>query len=391
MKKLTLSVLAIALTSVLSACGDSGEGEYVDGVDAPAPILTGFFGYKVENLKYRSISGSGVKYEGRTGRNGDFKYNKGDKVHFYLGDLSIAEVEGGKFVSPAMFDLAIEIMGGEIPGPEGVDLSACQVEDPIENNEKIYIDLVDGGSYINYGDDVVYKHPDETEYNAYFDEDNAGYYFEGDVYDPNDEQVELPPQCTDGFPADGITDGTKTLFSALFDANRQVDGVIIDGMYVDKDENEVVEQYLSGDKKLNESHDYLALLSTYALKNKAGLYSGDIVADEKFGANNGAECLAGEVNIAIEYVPSNFGSGSLRIDKMSTVNETVSGFESVRSRNINGNFSFVPDPYVESMDAEVPSDFTYHLSYNIFGDLIGEYIDLVSGCKGSIITSENSL
>lgn len=397
MKKLTLSVLTIALTSVLSACGGSGEGEYVDGVDAPKPALTGFFGYKVENLHYKTISDTAVNYEGRTGKNGDFRYNDGDKVHFFLGDRLIAKAEGQKFISPAMLDSAIEIMDGNIPGTQGVDLSACQVEDEEEvivdpvDPVIIYIDLSDGGAFIFYGEVMVYKHDNGDEYNIYLDvENNANYYIEGDFYNSEPEpepepevEVELPPQCSDEFPADGITKNTKVLFSALFDANRQVDGKIIDGMYVDKDEDAVAELYYSGDVEPNESHDYLALLSTYALKNKAGTFSGEIVADEKFGSN-GSECLSGEINVSIEYVPSNVSGGSLRIDSMSTNNETISGFESKRSRNVNGNFSFTPDPYVESLDVEVPSDFTYLLRYEISGDLIGRYTDVVNGCAGTI-------
>lgn len=356
MKKLTLSVITIAMASMLSACGGSGDGGYIptDTVDGPVietptqdeakPALTGYFGHKVENLRYRSVSATGVTYEGRTGSHGEFRYNKDNIVTFFLGDFELGSVVNERFVSPALFDDAIAIMSGELPTINGFDLDACKA---------------DAGDGDGTGED---------------DSDAA------DV-DP----VDLPVYCVENFPESGVMDSTKVLFSALFDANRDVDAEILDDMYIDKDEAEVAEGYFDGGTAVSDSHDYLTLLSRHSLAPKAGKYASKITADTTHGSNNGTLCLSGDVSLEFVYSDSvENNSGNMSIKGM-VVNETpVYGYSELRSRNIDSKFSFVPEPFTDFNDPEVENDFTYNISLNNLGELIGSYTDNINGCSGTI-------
>ena len=82
MKKLvTIGLVSLVASAILVGCGSSSSS-----VDSS--LKTGYFiDSAVANCEYETSSGQ----KGRTDGNGKFRYKKGDKVKFYLGELELGE------------------------------------------------------------------------------------------------------------------------------------------------------------------------------------------------------------------------------------------------------------------------------------------------------------
>ena len=94
MKKLNsrLSLLSI-LVLILSACS---QDKSPDQNSSDAEWLTGMFlDSPVEGLTYKTGSRTG-----KTNQAGEFKYRKGERIAFSIGDIELGEVEGKGVITP---------------------------------------------------------------------------------------------------------------------------------------------------------------------------------------------------------------------------------------------------------------------------------------------------
>jgi len=89
-KLVTLSIVA---SSVFLGCSNSNSNS---DSTPNATVYTGtFIDAPVKGLKYSTSSQSGF-----TDENGEFKYQSGENVEFYLGNLSFGSVQAGDIVTP---------------------------------------------------------------------------------------------------------------------------------------------------------------------------------------------------------------------------------------------------------------------------------------------------
>lgn len=92
------TLLAISLACLLTACGSSSDDDSSSGGGAPSSSLqTGVFtDGPVANIRYETSSG----LTGTTDAQGQFQYNTGDSVTFYLGDIKLGSSEAQAHVTP---------------------------------------------------------------------------------------------------------------------------------------------------------------------------------------------------------------------------------------------------------------------------------------------------
>ena len=86
--KLGLTLGALALLLITTGCGSSGGGD--------STSLTGvFLDSPVSGLGYFTET-----HHGMTGTGGAFQYQNGERIHFYLGDMELCDVEATQVVTP---------------------------------------------------------------------------------------------------------------------------------------------------------------------------------------------------------------------------------------------------------------------------------------------------
>jgi hypothetical protein len=86
--RLGLTFGALILLLITTGCGSSGTGD--------SASLTGvFLDSPVSGLGYYTET-----HEGMTGTGGAFQYQNGERVHFYLGDMELCDVEAMPVVTP---------------------------------------------------------------------------------------------------------------------------------------------------------------------------------------------------------------------------------------------------------------------------------------------------
>jgi len=86
MNKTTLVTLSLIVSTFLVGCGSSSSSSNNDSDD----LLTGYFiDSAVANIDYTTSSG----LSGTTNRNGEFKYQSGDRVKLQIGNLLLGEAE----------------------------------------------------------------------------------------------------------------------------------------------------------------------------------------------------------------------------------------------------------------------------------------------------------
>lgn len=88
------TLLCLTLAGLLSACGGSDNDSDSNTNPQPSPstqigVLTDG---PVVGVKYVRASGSGESIEGTTNDKGEFKYEEGDTVRFFIGDVQLGEV-----------------------------------------------------------------------------------------------------------------------------------------------------------------------------------------------------------------------------------------------------------------------------------------------------------
>ncbi len=113
------NVSILALSMMLSACGDDGNGTGgiggAGGTGGSGGALTGFLvDSPVSGVAYETLTQSGL-----TDAEGAFQYLAGETVRFTLGDILLGEVSGQAEVTP--FDLAgAEVVTGRRNLREGL-------------------------------------------------------------------------------------------------------------------------------------------------------------------------------------------------------------------------------------------------------------------------------
>jgi|TARA_R100001039_G_C1842898_1_gene103584 hypothetical protein len=270
LKKHMCAAFAAAL---LSGCGGSSDG----GGSAQdfGKDQTGRFSHDIEGLRYTSVSEDGLLYEGRTGRRGQYLYAEGDTLTFYAGDYQIGAISARPYVSPAHFDIAVEVLDYSLPEELGLDDVECPSDE---------------------------------------DDETAGGGEEG-VEEPAPEPTPpepIPIQCEEWFPDEGIEESTMQLLAFLSEANVDTlstqDQRIIIGL---RDENAIAEDFLSANAELPGNLDVLRFLSELSLAPLAGDYP--VKADITSGSDL---CpLTGELVIQLGYAPGgDERSGTIYLD-----------------------------------------------------------------------------
>ena len=99
------TLLCLTLAGLLSACGGSDN----DSDSNPPPSSTTKIGVltdgPVAGVKYLRTSSSGESIDGITNLDGEFVYNEGDTVRFFIGDVQLGEaIEAKARITP--LDLA---------------------------------------------------------------------------------------------------------------------------------------------------------------------------------------------------------------------------------------------------------------------------------------------
>ena len=96
MKKISLLGSSLLLSSVIlllsTGCGSSDES---DGGDGSKTKIGSFVDAPVQGIKYKTAT-----HEGFTDINGNYEYEDGEKVEFFLGNLSLGKVTASNLVTP---------------------------------------------------------------------------------------------------------------------------------------------------------------------------------------------------------------------------------------------------------------------------------------------------
>ena len=90
---ISLSTIAVFILG-LNSCGGGNNLNSNQDVNTSADTGT-FIDVPTKNLKYITPTQFGY-----TDENGQYKYIKGEKVKFYLGDIYLGEIKGGEIVTP---------------------------------------------------------------------------------------------------------------------------------------------------------------------------------------------------------------------------------------------------------------------------------------------------
>lgn len=103
------TLLSITLAALLTACGGSDNDSSNNSPPSPPPSTASQIGVltdgPVGGVKYVKTSSTGESIEGTTNLDGEFEYNEGDTVRFFIGDVQLGEaIEAKARITP--LDLA---------------------------------------------------------------------------------------------------------------------------------------------------------------------------------------------------------------------------------------------------------------------------------------------
>ena len=103
------TLLSITLAALLTACGGSDNDSSNNSPPSPPPSTASQIGVltdgPVGGVKYVRTSSTGESIEGTTNLDGEFEYNEGDTVRFFIGDVQLGEaIEAKARITP--LDLA---------------------------------------------------------------------------------------------------------------------------------------------------------------------------------------------------------------------------------------------------------------------------------------------
>lgn len=103
------TLLSITLAALLTACGGSDNDSSNNSPPSPPPSTASQIGVltdgPVGGVKYVRTSSTGESIEGTTNLDGEFEYNDGDTVRFFIGDVQLGEaIEAKARITP--LDLA---------------------------------------------------------------------------------------------------------------------------------------------------------------------------------------------------------------------------------------------------------------------------------------------
>lgn len=136
--------------NTVSAAAAAGSGQFIDG--------------PVEGLRYESGALSGT-----TGKQGEFQYEQGRPVRFYIGDIYLGEatrgkpvispldlVENGTIDTPAVINIARLLQSLDAtPGDGAITLPTAQAALAARNEETLSMPFASEHDFINSASQVV--------------------------------------------------------------------------------------------------------------------------------------------------------------------------------------------------------------------------------------------
>ncbi len=180
---LTGAKCAFQATSGSGSGGNGGNGSNNDGKNKVtfAAVSNGqFIDGPVEGLRY--VSG---KLSGATGRQGEFQYQPGQPVRFYIGDVLLGEVTRGKAIitpldlvengtldTPAVINIARLLQSLDtIPGDGAITLPPAPAGLAARTGETIaassgYMDFHNDSNFVNSASQMIASHTDGYPFTA---------------------------------------------------------------------------------------------------------------------------------------------------------------------------------------------------------------------------------
>jgi penicillin amidase len=145
----------------------------------PPPDSTGSIGVVIEEGRFVDAPVEGLGYasgnqSGTTGARGEFRYEPGTAVRFFIGDILLGTVPAGKTVvtpldlvagstldTPAVVNIARLLLSLDaVPGDESITLPPAVTKAAVTTNETLagtlgYLDFADEAAFINAASQLV--------------------------------------------------------------------------------------------------------------------------------------------------------------------------------------------------------------------------------------------